>query len=194
MQTFGTNGKMEYITGVRLHTNVTSSDYYPNTSNIGPPQLGGLCILGWYNCIKGFNAVASAGFAPYLPMFRDVSMDIAAAALGDPNFDSHHACRRVLPQDNPPTFTPQSPEIGQLYTEYFNDAMAQGGGGGFSSNPMPVGAFLTYTADYNFDANGNNVAPLVAHVPGNAWNIVIPAHYNTKTYKFRLSTDIYTAN
>ena len=195
MDTLGDNGKIEYITGVRLHTNVTSSDYYPNsTPSIPNSNVGGLCLFGYYSCIDGFNSVRSVGNAPYLPMIRDVNMDQVNASFGIMNYDGYHACRRVLPQENPPPFSGEG-RIGQLYTEYFNDALANNsGGGGFDSNPMPVGSFLNFTADYNFGSNGLPSSPLTPHVPGNAWNIVIPAHYKTKTYQFRLETDVYTAN
>lgn len=195
MQTFGgLYGDIEYISGIRLDTNVTSSDYYPNrTSTYGISSTGGICLWGWYNCMLQSQVVASATGYPTLPMMRDVAMDELAASFGDLNYDAINGLRRVLPQDDPPSFDPQNPGIGQLYTEYFS-AELNGSSGGFRSNPMPVGAFINFTNDYIINSSGGNASPLQAHVPGNAWNIVIPPWYKTKTYKFRLTTEVYKAN
>lgn len=194
MSTLGDNSGIEFITGVRLDTNVTSSDYYPNrTTNIPVSTFGGLCLFGYYNFLQSFNNVGTGCGYPYLPMLRDVSMDeLASSTGGDINYDSIGGLRRVIPNDNPPAFNTQSPEIGQLYTEYFSPRL-NGVTGGFRSNPMPVGSLINFTADYILDSTGNNAQPLQHHVPGNAWNIVIPRHYKTKTYKFRLTTEIYKA-
>ena len=128
-------------------------------------------------------------------MLRDVAMDELAMQVSpaNPNHDQASGCRRVLPQDDPPAFDPLNPEIGQLYTEYFSPKFV-GRSGGFRSNPMPVGGFINFTNDYILNPSGGNASPLEAHVPGNAWNIVIPHWYKTKTYKFRLTTEIYKAN
>jgi hypothetical protein len=195
MQVFGDgNGTIEFITGIRLDTNVTSSDYYPNrTPAYGISDTGGICLWGWYNCMLQSQVVASATGYPTLPMLRDVPMDILAASFGEENYDGAAGLRRVLPQDNPPSFDNQNPGIGQLYTEYFSPELNRNSGG-FRSNPMPIGAFINFTYDYILDPSGGNAGPLQAHVPGNAWNIVIPSWYKTKTYKFRLTTEVYKAN
>ena len=196
MQVFGDNGTgaIEYITGVRLDSNITSSDYYPNaTSNIANSAFGGVCLFGWYNFLQNSQQVATGAGYPYLPFFRDVGMDILAASFGDENYDDVRGIRRVLPQENPPSYDPQNPGIGQLYTEYFSPEL-NGRSGGFRSNPMPVGALINFTSDYILDPSGNNAQPLRYHAPGNAWNLVIPPHYETKTYKFRLTTEVYRAN
>ncbi len=205
-----------YIDRVQLHSNITSSDYH-FTSNLND---GGLYVLGIEQFISDHPTIPGGirnhynnNFLFYPPIWqRDIYVDqniqtlvnsgqVApqnafelerASSNTNPNVPSE--INRVVPSENPPPYDPTNPQIGALYTEYY-DSQANPNNY-LNTNPLNVGALNGRSIPFvreNVPGTNNFVDTTDHFAPVYSFHLDIPSWYATKTYKFRMITTIRTA-